>query len=109
MVALPCCRFSSVARWNGQAPQITTTQVRANEIHCHQGNCQAGTIAITITGRLSAAVMISRQRRAVTGLFDRLDQGLRRGAAGCVDRRLLRRVIDGGVDTFESVELLLDS
>ena len=52
---------------------------------------------------------LGRQRRTVTGLLDRLDQGLRRGAAGCVDRRLLRRVIDGGVDTFESVELLLDS
>jgi hypothetical protein len=25
-VALPCCRLSKVARWNGQAPQMTTTQ-----------------------------------------------------------------------------------
>ena len=29
MVALPCCRLSKVARWNGQAPQATTTPARA--------------------------------------------------------------------------------
>ena len=101
------------------------TQVRAKEIHCHQGNCQAGTIAIMITGRLSAAVMISRRRSCrssrsgitrtlgrqcgvVAGLLDGLDQVLRGGAAADMNGRLLRRVVDRGIDAFDPVELLLD-
>ena len=64
MVALACSRFSTAARWNGQPAQSTTGSVRAKEIHCHQGNCSAGTIAKMITGRLSTAEMISRRRRS---------------------------------------------
>ena len=64
MVALPCRRLSNVARWKGQAAQPTTGSVSAKQIHCHQSNCHAGTIASTITGTLSTAEMINRRRSA---------------------------------------------
>ena len=62
IVALPCSRLSRAARWNGQAHQPTTGIVSAKEIHCHQGNCSAGTIAMMITGRLRIAEMRKRFR-----------------------------------------------
>ena len=100
------------------------TQVSANEIHCHQGNCQAGTMAIMITGTLSAADndqpttqmpqleiwvtrTLGRQCGVVAGLLDGLDQVLSGCATAGMNRRLLRRIVDRGIDTFDAVELLL--
>ena len=50
MVAAPCRRFVQAARWNGQAPQMTTGAASVSESHCQYSNCRAGTIAIAMTG-----------------------------------------------------------
>ena len=67
MVAAPCRRFAQAARWNGQAPQITTGPASASEIHCQYSNCSAGTMASTITGSASTADPSSRSRSGRVG------------------------------------------
>ncbi len=67
MVDVPCRRFVQAARWNGQAPQTTTGAASVRDSHCQFVNCQAGTIAIAITGTVSTAEMISRWRSERVG------------------------------------------
>ena len=62
MVAAPCRALTAAARWNGQAPQVTTGVASASDTHCHAGKWAAGTIASTITGTASASDATSRRR-----------------------------------------------
>ena len=66
IVAAPCRRLVSVARWNGHAAQVTTGVVSANASHCHPSNCSADAMDSTSTGRLSAAAVTSRGRYEVS-------------------------------------------
>ena len=55
MVAAPCRAFTAAARWNGQAPQVTTGVVSARASHCQYRNCSGGTMASSRTGTVRAA------------------------------------------------------
>ena len=61
MVAAACRALTAAARWNGQAPQVTTGTASASETHCQDGNWAAGTIASTMTGTASATDTASRR------------------------------------------------
>ena len=52
---------------------------------------------------------LGRQCGVVAGLLDGLDQVLSGCATAGMNRRLLRRIVDRGIDTFDAVELLLDT
>src|SRR5579863_9966957 len=65
MVAAACRALTAAARWNGQAPQVTTGTASASETHCQDGNGAAGTIASTMTGTASASDTASRRRGAL--------------------------------------------
>src|SRR5882757_3104954 len=60
MVAVPCRRFVYAALWNGHAAQVTTGVARTSENHCQYSNCQAGTMAMAITGTDRTIAPISR-------------------------------------------------
>ena len=62
MVAAACRALTAAARWNGQAPQVTTGVASASDTHCQAGNWAAGTIASTTTGTASASDTTSRRR-----------------------------------------------
>jgi hypothetical protein len=64
IVAAPWRRLSSAARWNGQAPQITTGAVMAEASHCQLRNCSAGIIDMASTGTVNARVTSTRWRSA---------------------------------------------
>ena len=58
----------AAARWNGQAPQITTGAANVSEAHCQLVNCHAGTIAIAITGTVSTTAPMSLCRNDSSSL-----------------------------------------
>ena len=77
MVAAPCRRLITAARWNGHAAHVTTGSARASEAHCHPGNCHAGTIdsAMTGTARVIATRSRVRSARASASSEDRSGAG----------------------------------
>ena len=127
IVAPPCRRFAHAARWNGHAPQATTGTVSASDSHCQYVNCSAGTIAIAITGTVSARrdqqplpkrrrrVLVSGgstglgQMRLVAGLLDSRHQLLWRDGVAVLDAGLLGGEVDRRGHPVKLVELLLDS
>ena len=64
IVAVACLRFAHAALWNGHAPHSTTGVASCRLSHCQLSNCSAGTIAISSTGKDSAAEITSRRRSA---------------------------------------------
>ena len=66
MVVEPWRALVHAALWNGQAPQVATGAARTSESHCQLRNCQAGTIAIAITGTVSSATHTRRSRSSST-------------------------------------------
>ncbi len=134
IVAAPWRRLVHAARWNGQAPHTTTGAASARLAHCQYVNWSAGTIAIAMTGTESTTAPTRRcrsdvqlgvgvvrlVRRRDVGVLDAgklggvprlLDLGDERGRVDARrdgDLRLLRRVVHGGGDALEAVELLLD-
>jgi hypothetical protein len=67
IVEVACRRFVHAARWNGYAPQTTTGAASTRDSHCQYVNCQAGTIAIAITGTVSTVDTTSRWRSERSG------------------------------------------
>ena len=67
IVAAPCRRLAHAARWNGQAPHNTTGAASVSDSHCHESNCNAGTIANKTTGSARVADIVSRCRNAFAG------------------------------------------
>ena len=55
IVAAAWRRLAQAARWNGQAPHVTTGAARVSESHCQPSNCSAGTMASAMTGTARAA------------------------------------------------------
>ena len=55
-------RFTHAARWNGQAPHVTTGAASVSDSHCQYSNCSAGIIAIATTGTDRIADTITRSR-----------------------------------------------
>src|SRR5690625_29649 len=62
MVDEPYRAARAAARWNGQAPHVTTGNESAAMIHCQPANCRGGTIESTSTGVLRIADTMSRVR-----------------------------------------------
>ncbi len=55
MVAAPCRRLRSAARWNESPPQRTTGVARANDSHSQPGKRSGGIMPSATTGAVSAA------------------------------------------------------
>ena len=135
IVAAAWRRFVHAALWNGHAPHVTTGAASVSDSHCQPSNCNAGIIAIAITGTARTAETIRRcrsdasrraarrrprrsprrrRRRAVAadgrvaGRFDLGDQVGRGDGVGEGDLGLLGRVVDRRGDAVHPVELLLD-
>src|SRR5215204_4837320 len=67
MVAVPWRRLLHAALWNGHAPHATTGAASVNDSHCQLVNCNAGTMAMAITGTVSASDTSSRWRSEAVG------------------------------------------
>lgn len=66
MVAAPCRALVQAALWKGQAAYVTTGAARVSESHCQYWNCNAGTIAIAITGTAGTTAVVSRCRSGIS-------------------------------------------
>ena len=134
MVDPPCRSAVRAARWNGQAPQVTTGAARVSASHCQPSNCRAGTIdsgqhrdgesggdehplaqrGDVGVGLLGGRRVVGRRRLlpgqlgGVAGARDGGHQVVRGDAVGEGDPRLLGGVVDGRDDAGHPVELLLD-
>src|SRR5690625_3109971 len=64
MVDEPYRAARAAARWNGQAPHVTTGSENAVITHCQPGNCSGGIIDSTRTGSVRIAEIIRRCRSA---------------------------------------------
>src|SRR3546814_20639619 len=82
MVAVAWRRLSHAARWNGQAPHVTTGAARVSDNHCHASNCRAGTIASRITGTARAAAVMRRVRNASVSSSGAGSEPVSAGAGG---------------------------
>ena len=60
MVVAPCLRFTQAARWKPNPHQNTTGRVSARQTHCQAGNCSAGVMDSTMTGRPSTTAPMRR-------------------------------------------------
>ena len=62
MVAVAWRAFTAAARWNGQAPHVTTGVASSRASHCQYGNRTGGTIASSSSGAVSPAATSTRRR-----------------------------------------------
>ncbi len=64
MVDEPCRPARHAARWNGQAPHVTTGSASTATTHCQPSNCSAGIIDSATTGTARTAETRSRRSRS---------------------------------------------
>ncbi len=66
IVAAAWRRFTHAARWNGQAPHVTTGAASVSDNHCQLSNWRIGNIPRTITGSDRTADTKSRRPASFT-------------------------------------------